>query len=300
MRVSWIALYAVAIGAFSTTATAAPSTDLVFCSKMQNKAERIACYDAAARIAETKLRSNPTVVARPVTTVPVQPAHDAYASKAPALVETRRNPFHGAYAAIGGSYGLSSDRNSFSSFSSPPVFTSTSVSVHPSGPSAVATIGYNLAFERWLIGIELDGRWGAEQARISAANNVCCTLLTATQTYQYNNDAAVHVSGRIGASIDDTLIFAKLGLGGSHITEKYTYTDTVRFAAIMKSIWVPSAIFGVGIEQNFGRAFARVSAELEAISAASLQTAGSPLSGSSFADGASWTARGSGMIGVRF
>jgi hypothetical protein len=48
----------------ANTALAEPSADLVFCSKRESSRERIACYDATARVAASKTKpSQATAVA---------------------------------------------------------------------------------------------------------------------------------------------------------------------------------------------------------------------------------------------
>src|SRR3954468_24789264 len=78
-------------------ANAEVSDDLKFCGSLKSGAERLACYDAAARIA-----SKPAA-ARTVTRTAPADAQPAIATKAPVLEPLpARNPFDGYYAAIGG------------------------------------------------------------------------------------------------------------------------------------------------------------------------------------------------------
>jgi hypothetical protein len=323
MRIA-IGIVCAAVVCSSTATFAAPSSDLVFCSKLPDKNERMACYDAAARIAETRISKRASATAAPprATAPAIDVAADAYAAKnaiqVTPVVEKRRS-FHGAYAAIGGSYGWSDNRTASSEYfryfeSVPPGFGIHVASTSPvhttfaAGASAIAAVGYNLAFDRWLVGVELDGRWGNEEAKKASGTTALLiefgTQLPSTHTYHYKNEAGFHISGRIGATFADTLIFGKLGIGASHIVETYSFSLTPSgglFTSARSSAWAPSMIFGAGLEQNFGVAFARVSAELEAISASSLKTeAGAYLNGASTADGMSLTSRAMGMVGVRF
>lgn len=92
---------------FSSDVFAAPSADLVFCSKLSDKAERLACFDAAARIADRVSRdelnrSNP----RRATANPSPAATNAYAKSANIGPTSQRTAFDGFYAAVGGSWGL--------------------------------------------------------------------------------------------------------------------------------------------------------------------------------------------------
>jgi len=58
---------------FASAASAAISDDLVFCSKLKNGAERLACYDAAARLEKRPASSAPPIANTIVTRVARQP-----------------------------------------------------------------------------------------------------------------------------------------------------------------------------------------------------------------------------------
>src|SRR5436309_759116 len=109
------------------------SADLVFCSKQANPRERIACYDAAARIAASATtvrvarRTGPALITTPVADTPAPPAY---------MPAVEKNPFQGLYAAVGGSYGFSSPRSVGMSSS---IFTSFSDSLSAQGFSGHAS-----------------------------------------------------------------------------------------------------------------------------------------------------------------
>src|ERR1044072_2634298 len=94
-----LALAALALANLPFAAHAAVSDDLVFCSKLTSPKERIACYDAAARIAArgTPGAQPPTAAIAPARMV-TKNAADHPAAYAPPPPE--RRPFHGAYVAI--------------------------------------------------------------------------------------------------------------------------------------------------------------------------------------------------------
>jgi hypothetical protein len=87
------------------SAHAGVSDDLVFCSKLGNPKERIACYDAAARIAA---RPTPTTTPARSNILATQEAADH--PIAPATAPTRNSSFDGAFFSIGGGYGVANPR----------------------------------------------------------------------------------------------------------------------------------------------------------------------------------------------
>jgi opacity protein-like surface antigen len=155
------------------------------------------------------------------------------------------------------------------------------------GLSGTAAAGFNMTFGPLLIGLELDGRWGDERAATTKAVDDAFTpnIGASIQTYEIKSDAAVHLSGRIGATIDQTLVYGKIGFGLAHISERFTADDTGLFVCspnanlfpcttnrifggagtVVSENWVPSFVGGVGLEQNWGRFFVRLGAEAEAV-----------------------------------
>jgi hypothetical protein len=293
-------------------ANAEVSDDLKFCGDLKSRAERLACYDAAARIA-----SRPATV-RPVA-ARVAPLDAQAASHAKALVFTpaqARNPFDGYYAAIGGGYGVGSGRDGLVAG---PLVTGLVTLTSTAGPNVTTVLGRNIAFGWGIVGLELDARWAAEKGTgtVSPLNfpNVGTPLLS----YSYKDDAGVHAVIRVGATFDDLLIFAKAGLGATRVTESFTADErNVRqcfsfgpggcvvlgppgtLGAVQTSSWLPSAILGVGVEKNWGPVFVRFGADLEAFNHATTSVSATGVRGSSTSTQIMWTTRGTAMIGVRF
>lgn len=294
---------AFAIGCFTVISPqlgqGAPSTDLVFCSKLADKTERIACYDAAARIAEARPRANADrePIKQIVAPLPAAQALAKAASFVPP--EVVRTPFQGAYVSGGGSYGITE-----------PLSTGGSPLMRGSGFSGTAAAGYNLQYDNLVLGLELSGRYGRESA--SASSLFIFTLnesgIVGSRTvWQFYSDASVHLSARAGLAISDTLIFAQAGVGAAHTktqenfigigsiciqstfvngTFVCTATMPVPSSVSRNDEWSPSFNIGVGIEQNFGRWFARASGQAETV----LYAATDPF----------WTVRAKGEVGFRF
>src|SRR5262249_54014674 len=102
----------------------------------------------------------------------------------------------------------------------------------PAGWSGIAAAGYNMTFGPALVGIELDGRWGNEKFEgnaISANNSGVSPAGAILYRYDFTNDAGVHLSGRLGAVLGDTLIFAKLGAGASRIRDSFAVDQRAAF-----------------------------------------------------------------------
>ena len=145
--------------------------------------------------------------------------------------------------------------------------------------------------------------------------------MPAVGSYTYRNDAGVHAAIRGGAVFDNLLVFGKLGVGASHVSENFSINETgvqrcvafdtfgncVTFggptgtsARIQTASWLPSVLFGLGVEKNWGAFFARLSADFEAFNHKSTNVFGPGISGASGVDHMTWTTRGTALIGVRF
>lgn len=289
-------------------ANAEVSADLRFCGGLKSKEERLACYDAAARIA-----AKPAATARPVVRVAPSEAQAAVPLKALAPDPLPvRNPFDGYYAAIGGGYGVVSERSAYPLGA----FDSTT------GGSINAVAGRNIGFSWGVVGIEVDGRWLGEKVSLPSVflPGFLDTGIGFNQ-YRYQNDLALHAALRLGVSFGDSLVFAKAGFGVNRITEQFTvdntgilFCDPARFTMFVScsptrfgslsdarvATWVPSAILGLGIEQNWGPIFARFGVDFEAIHHRTTNT-GPPFFFSSAAgDSITWATRGTALLGVRF
>jgi hypothetical protein len=334
------ALFLVALANIPFAARAAVSDDLRFCSNLTDRTERVACYNAAARIAETaRHRSKGAPTAAPAITMQSAPAG---AVSPPYTMRSHEVPvsrFDGFYAAVGATYGVSTARP-FSSFAFPAG--GDSGETMPQGPSGVATAGYNFTTGRLLIGLELDGRWGRETASTSTVQSFTdpgglFSNGTVSLTYKVTSDLAAHLSLRAGGLIGDTLLFGKVGVGAARVTDNYgadlTQLSSCGFITFPSCAfrqfggagsyettkWAPSFLFGVGAEHNFGSFFVRVNAEAEMVGSQKYNGGTTLPDGKqvsptgvvigtgpggfigAFSDFNSfWTARAGGMVGVRF
>lgn len=278
-----LALAALALANLPFAAHAAVSDDLVFCSKLNSPKERIACYDAAARIA-----ARGTVAAQapaPARMVTKQAADHPGSTAVAEPIE--RNRFQGAFATIGGSYGISSPRSA--SVGVGGFFTANfSDQFVAEGWSGRATAGYNATIGNFLFGVELAGRFGNESASGDAG---AFTPLQpffglfggSTASYAIKNDIGLHLAGRAGVTFGDTLAFVRGGVGVSRVTESAALDGRNLFSCTQfngincvafvpgtlttqtKRDWIPSALIGAGFEHNIGPAFVRLEGEIEAV-----------------------------------
>jgi hypothetical protein len=285
------------------------SDDLKFCGALKSGAERLACYDAAARIASRPTVARPARAASPVDAQAAIPAKAPPPEPLPA-----RNPFDGYYVAIGGGYGVASGRD---------VFVTGTTFDSAKGGSVNVVAGRNIGFDWGIVGIEVDGRWLGETATSSATILPSFFLDSGSGLagYRYQGDLAAHAALRVGVNYGDSMVFAKAGIGVSRITETFVsdttgihYCDPALFPIFGFSCspshfgginsakittWVPSAIFGLGVEQNWGPLFGRLGVDFEATNHRRTTGDRALFFGSSV-DQLTWTTRGTAMIGVRF
>lgn len=307
---AFIILSVVAVVATPVDVAAEVSGDLVFCSRLGNSRERIACYDAAARIAErsmTRGRSTAPPAAPPVLVKASVAGGAAVVAVAPA---ERAAPFSGPYAAVGGAFGFARPRP----FSISDVAGALEGDAHASGLSGLVVAGANLQSGGLVAGIEASFRYGREHFSDEKTDTVVPfggVTGTSTKSYEITSDMSAHLAGRIGLAIDDTLIYAKAGIGAAHLAEqsrivaaggRCAFTiggvcgqvDPLRSLSSSAAAWVPSILLGAGIEQNFGGFFARAGAEAE----------GAAFTGTSrfgfTTQDTYWTARALAMVGLRF
>jgi len=301
-----IAAVITTIAVFEGSARAGVSDDLVFCSKLSNSKERIACYDAAARIAANSgapARHNPSdLVTARAASIPTAPY-----TAAPEAAPPR---FQGGYLAVGGAYGLGGTVP-FSVFDQIQGF---SGFAQPEGPSIIAAAGYNLQVGNLVTGVELSGRFGAERfsaSNFNISNSPLGVIGASTVTATFNVDASVHAALRAGLAIGDTLAFVKAGAGvahfvqGAHSAQTGTICDAFGFNGFTSictnrspltpfsadtTAWRPSLLLGLGLEHNFGPVFVRGETEAEAVSRNASTQQSDWL----------WTIRALAAIGVRF
>jgi opacity protein-like surface antigen len=315
----------IAVAAFAALAgsclpaTAEVSEDLKFCGERKSAPERLACFEAVTRGA--------TKTAAPRPAARHTEPKDALASiptKAPALEPLpARNPFDGYYAAIGGGYGLATGRDSATL--SGPLTQAFFAPTSTDGPNASIVAGRNIAIGWGIIGAEISGRWAGEkyQETRQATAFSCCAVISmnGAADYRYHNDAGIHAAIRAGAMFDDLLIFGKAGVGATRVSESFTIDErgvqqcaiffagpncpsfgppSTTIARLPTASWLPSALFGLGMEKNWGPFFARVGADFEVFNLKATSVSGGGVSGFSGADHITWTTRGTALIGVRF
>jgi hypothetical protein len=231
--------------------------------------------------------------------------------------------FDGFYAAFGGSFGLSEDRT----FSTSSFYGNSGAGgngrVAVQGPSGVAIAGYNLAFSSALVGLELDGRFGSEGGSESMRAPGAFSG-SSVHRYKFDSDIGVHIAARAGLMRGDTLIYAKLGVGVVRMVDRFDLDDSRALfspiccpspaaplvagqrLSLSAETWAPSVLLGMGLEQDYGRFFARAGAEVEGIHGRMLvltnQNGSVPPSFQGFASGTSdaWVARATALVGLRF
>jgi hypothetical protein len=202
-------------------------------------------------------------------------------------------PFNGQWIALGASH----------AWSAPFTF-----SVRHSGPdlrghartdgySGVAATGHNWQYGTGVIGVELAGRFGAEDFAARHVAAVQSFLIgpvvgTSRKTFNVDLDSSIHAALRIGAAFDQTMLYAKVGAGIAHSSQSATASAVIgtisSFFSASADDWTASLIFGVGLEHNFGRLFGRIEAQAEAVDR--------PNADATF----HWSGRGAVLIGVRF
>lgn len=249
-------------------------------------------------------------------------------------------PFHGLYIAGGGSYGISENVTLSTSGTIPGGYSATAPM---QGPSALAVAGYNIQHGAAVFGLELSGRFGRERMQESIFATTSSFGVAGTETAALSAESRFgsHLSLRGGVAFSDVMIFGQVGVGATEQTSRVSLSGTGAHCNFSTTIftpstfvggiftpststvvcgsqtpviarqgghsqWLPSALFGIGIEANYGRAFFRLSGQTEG----AWGTAGSritPTSGSTGQaslsrsdDDVLWTTRGVGMIGIRF
>jgi hypothetical protein len=308
----------IALSSLSTLACADVSDDLKFCGARESAPERLACFEAVTRGA-----SKPSSALPAVHAVAPRDARASIPTKGPSLdPPPSRNPFDGYYAAIGGGYGVATGPDSANAFSRNSFVQSFFSPSALHGANAGALIGRNVALGWGVVGFELSGRWSDEKFEQSQTQTFNSNFLNGSisQGYSYKNDAGIHAAIRAGVTLEDILVFAKLGAGATHISEAFSSDETRlricsatdgfgnctsfgspgSFYRTSYDAWLPSVLFGLGVEKNWGQFFARLSADFEAFNHTSTNLAAGSFSGSSATDHITWTTRGTAMIGVRF
>ncbi|MDB5550648.1 MAG: hypothetical protein JWL86_632 [Rhizobium sp.] len=313
MRISVIAALA---AIFPCTANAGASEDLTFCGGLKSGHERLACFDAAARIA-----ARPALAKKdaPLPSPAVYDAQAAIPARPPIGPPTGVSQFAGFYAAIGGGYGVGSGRGAFvnSGFGTASFYGDNSQGGH-----IAAAVGGNIVTSSGLlVGLEFDGRYEGERGYPTGQTTSFLGGNAPAASYEFRSDAAVHAAIRVGSTFDDLLIFAKAGIGAVRFKEALSYDErpinvplcgggsfypclpvgsVLTAGSFQSATWLPSAIFGVGAEKNWGPIFGRVGAEFEAVNLQSTNIIAGHASGYSSSPQITWASRGSAMIGYRF
>jgi opacity protein-like surface antigen len=157
-----------------------------------------------------------------------------------------------------------------------------------SGLTAHVVAGWNFgAGQGWISGVELRGRLGREAGtgRLGGSSVVAIPGLapytnTASGTYRASIDSGLAVTGRWGYAFSGFMPFLKAGLGMARLSEQVDFDATgSRSCTVGPPVsctsggrvasrtgrWLPSAVFGAGVEVPVGRAFVRVDGEVEAV-----------------------------------
>lgn len=156
------------------------------------------------------------------------------------------------------------------------------------GLTAHVLAGWNFGGgQGWISGLEFRGRLGREggTGRLGGATLVAIPGVTtytnsAAGTYRASLDGGLAVTGRWGYAFSGFMPFLKAGLGVAQLTEQVDFDATGSRSCTLgppvscttggrvasrTSRWLPSAVFGAGIEVPIGRAFVRLDGEVEAV-----------------------------------
>jgi hypothetical protein len=159
------------------------------------------------------------------------------------------------------------------------------------GATAHAIFGWNLTGDQgWVSGFEVRGRLGREggTGRLGGTSQITIPGIpaytnSATGFYKAGLDGGVAVTARYGFNISGFVPFVRAGLGMARLTEQVDFDATgSRFCTLSgappavtctsggtvasrSSRWLPSAVLGAGLEIPYGRFFARLDGEVEAV-----------------------------------
>lgn len=289
----WI-VTASALLAFTTAARADISADLKFCAGLSASKERLACYDAAARIEKHGERK--------AAALPVRPAPVANAMAYSPTPVLPKSPFNGAYIGATGGWDVATA----------PIYDLPNRSFVVPIPETVSGAkvgllgGYNVTSDRMLIGFE--GRWqhnfsvATTSSRYSTAaqplpfvtyspERQFTVSSTITDITRLSHPDQVDFSLRGGIIFGDLLVFGKVGVGAestkiiytkdarqnvqcispiAHPFDQFGRSSVTGCAATANGTVTsssqnsinPIAVFGGGIEYNYGDVFARIEAEM--------------------------------------
>ncbi|MGD9920905.1 MAG: hypothetical protein AB7V13_05595 [Pseudorhodoplanes sp.] len=269
----------------SLPAGAAISEDLVFCSKLTAPKERLACYDAAARI-ERLSASGQKRANAPSRLLP-PPSAEGFASvERPDLHSSN---FSGAYVFGYGGYAPSLNSIEYG---------------HLNLTTFGAGLGYNHVDGKFLIGIEARGAnsFGRNVTQIEASDVISPFPIvvspgTAEPVVGYKRISDRKFSAGVGGDIsmrfglidDDWLFYGKIGAGLQDMVLAYDWTDgpyvcinparqpgspeiiigcgEIRDDSVKRhSAWSGIATYlvaGIGVERNYGQLFARLEGEVK-------------------------------------
>jgi hypothetical protein len=304
---------------FSAPAFAGISDDLKFCARLTSGKERLACYDAAARIEKR---------AAPVKRVAATPMQVPVFIAAHAQVASPGSRFSGAYVGITAGYDIpmtshgtrESPYNSHNYYPDVPID-----SINGTKSGLVA--GYNATSGPLMLGFEARAMYNFNETSASATNTYPGQSLpwitsslwcggcdkafldnypinaypysissSNTQTVRLSRPWQTNFALRTGIIFQDWMIFGKAGIGveASRVVNtndssaSVTCTQpiaerrrpdpsTVQIATVgcaatspgpitttIANSINPTAIFGIGVERNFGDYFARAEAEMTA------------------------------------
>jgi hypothetical protein len=239
MRLSAAVCITACFVAFSySEADAGISEDLAFCSNVKSSKERLACYEAAARIERRKSTH--------------RPPHAAANASSPSTPPSPKK-FHGGYVVGLGGYDFGGDNPGSRAFVAPTLPTM-------QGALVGGAVGWNFQSESLLFGLEGRAFYSMSKAERSDSfvgspisfpywsgwcqsfgNPFCTTNASAPQfpfglpyrsafalTNKLERTIAFDASVRFGGVVDDVLIYARLGGGAETIKSTSTSDSTAR------------------------------------------------------------------------
>lgn len=228
------------------------SEDLKFCANLKISRERLACYDAAARVENRTTSKAETTQPVVVKALPLQ-------SKA-AL-----SRFDRAYVAITGGYDFAQSKpNSVAGLANTTQFDAIN------GPKIGGVVGYNATTGALLLGFEARAQYSFGDSHISNA------AFGGTFTAKAQRPLSADVSTRAGLIFGDWLTYARVGAGAEQAKSTFT---AVLPGSVSNTVWAsarPTVVLAAGVERNFADFFARVEAEMTTHFGPSVGFSGSP------------------------
>jgi len=244
-----VTLATVALLAGSGAARSGISEDLVFCSKLSDSRERLACYDAAARIDDRagRRRQKSKASHQRQASVALPPAKSLDIPQSGSAVALPLPAFSGGYVGMTLGYRIPTGRPELRDNSYGDGQHTFVLPEHMQGISAGAVFGYNFTSGGLLLGFEGRAQYDTSKAYKSAigpgfdrtmpaplGGGTCygCSpdwidnvpmetsvlLSSKSRNWQkYKAPFSADASARVGAIWDDTLFFARMGAGAEYL-----------------------------------------------------------------------------------